>query len=54
MENGIPAEDVVCKSGLALMIRISGDAACVKPATAEKLAVAGWGIIETERMDSPR
>lgn len=48
MVNGIAAEDVVCKSGLTLMIRISGDAACVKPATAEKLAGQGWGIIEKE------
>jgi hypothetical protein len=46
MQNGIAAQDVVCKSGLALMIRSSGDAACVTPSTAEKLANAGWGVIE--------
>ncbi len=48
MENGITAEDVVCKSGFTLMIRISGDAACVTPTTAEKLTNAGWGTIEKE------
>ncbi|MDH3676940.1 MAG: DUF1254 domain-containing protein, partial [Nitrosopumilus sp.] len=48
MQDGIAAEEVVCKSGLALMIRSSGDAACVTPPTAEKLSNAGWGIIEKE------
>ncbi len=48
MERDITAEDVVCKSGFTLMIRISGDAACVTPTTAEKLTNAGWGIIEKE------
>ncbi len=48
MANGIAAEDVICKSGLTLMIRNSGSAACVKPSTAEKLANAGWGVIEKE------
>ncbi len=48
MQNGIAAKDVVCKSGLALMIRTSGDAACVKPSSAEKLTAAGFGIIEKE------
>jgi len=46
MQNGIAAKDVVCKSGLALMIRSSGDAVCVKPSTAEKLTTAGFGTIE--------
>jgi len=48
MESGITAKDVVCKSGFTLMIRISGDAACVTPTTAEKLTNAGWGTIEKE------
>jgi hypothetical protein len=48
MESGITAEDVVCKSGFTLMIRISGDAACVTPTTAKKLTNAGWGTIEKE------
>ena len=48
MANGISAENVVCKSGFTLMIRMSGDAACVMPSTAEKLETAGWGTIEKE------
>jgi len=48
MKNGVAAEDVVCKSGFTLMIRISGDAACVTPTTAEKLTNVGWGTIEKE------
>ena len=49
MESGIDAEDVVCKSGLVLMIRsTSGTAACVKSSTSMKLSDAGWGdVIET-------
>ena len=43
MANGIAAEDVICKSGFDLMIRYSGSAACVSPATAEKLASVKWG-----------
>ena len=49
MEPGIDAEDVVCKSGLVLMIRsTNGSAACVKSSTSIKLSDAGWGdVIET-------
>jgi hypothetical protein len=45
MANGITAENVVCKSDFTLMIRSSGNAACVTPATAEKLESVGWGTI---------
>ncbi len=50
MANGIAAENVVCKSDFTLMIRSSGDAACVTPTTAEKLENVGWGTIAEERM----
>jgi L-ascorbate metabolism protein UlaG (beta-lactamase superfamily) len=46
MMDGVAAKDVVCKSGLALMIKSSGTAACVKPSSAEKLADQGWGTLE--------
>ena len=36
MENGISAEDVVCKNELQLMIRNNGDAICVKHGSVEK------------------
>ena len=53
MESGIDAEDVVCKSGLVLMIRsTNGAAACVKSSTSMKLSGAGWGdVIETTMED---
>lgn len=49
MESGIDAEDVMCKSGLVLMIRsTNGAAACVKQSTSMKLSKVGWGdVIET-------
>ena len=43
--NGIETEDVECKSGLTLMKKYSGTAACVSPTTATQLKNAGWGII---------
>jgi hypothetical protein len=45
MASGITAEDVQCNVGLQLMLRMNGDAACVKPSTAGKLENAGWGTI---------
>ena len=48
MANGVAAEDVICKGGYTLMIRIGGDAACVTPSTASKLNAAGWGEIIRE------
>jgi protein-disulfide isomerase len=51
MESGTTAENVVCKSGLVLMIRsTNGAAACVKSTTSVKLSDAGWGSI-TEQAD---
>jgi len=50
MADGIASENVVCKSDFTLMIRSSGDAACVTPTTAEKLENAGWGTIVEEKM----
>jgi len=48
MKNGSNSEDVICKSNFTLMIRNTGNAACVYPTTAEKLANAGWGEINKE------
>ncbi len=48
MNDGAVAEDVICKGGFTLMIRMSGDAACVTPSTASKLSSAGWGEIIKE------
>jgi len=42
MDDGVPTEDVLCRFGLDLMIRPSGDVACVKPTSARKLTGLGW------------
>ena len=48
MASGVAADDVVCKSGLVLMIRsTNGVATCVKSSTSMKLSDAGWGSIIT-------
>lgn len=41
--NGAEAESVICNPGLTLMIKYSGNPACVKPETASKLSDANWG-----------
>ena len=40
-KRGIPAEDITCKTGLSLVIRTNGFAACVKSTTADKLEKMG-------------
>ena len=46
MNDGVMPEDVQCNVGLQLMIKYNGDAACVKPSSATRLAAADWGTIE--------
>jgi len=46
MASGVSADDVVCKTGLVLMIRsTNGAATCVKSSTSMKLSDVGWGSI---------
>lgn len=46
MSSGTTADDVICNSGLTLMLKSSsGSPACVKPSTAIKLEEKGWGQI---------
>jgi hypothetical protein len=40
MERGILATDVICKTGLELVIRTNGNAACVRPETVERMEKA--------------
>ena len=40
-KRGIPVEDITCKTGLNLVIRTNGFAACVKSTTADKLEKMG-------------
>lgn len=52
MASGTAAENVVCKSGLVLMIRsTNGAAACVKSTTSVKLSDAGWGSITEQAVE---
>jgi len=51
MEDGVAAVDVVCKSGLALMISPSGDAACVKEDSVKKLENKGWELEKEASME---
>lgn len=42
----ISPEDVICNEGFIIVVKIStGNPACVKPATAEKLIKSGWAMI---------
>jgi len=50
MDSGIRGNDVLCRVGFDLMLRPSGDVACVKPTSSEKLNGLGW---ETLVEDSP-
>ena len=40
MSKGISAEDVLCREGLELVIRTNGNAACVRPDTADRMEKA--------------
>jgi len=53
MEDGVAAEDVVCKSELALMISPSGDAACVKEDSVKKLENINWKLQKEANKSSP-
>lgn len=48
VSNGADPGTVVCKSDFTLMIRSSGEPACVKSQTATKLEIAKWGEIRSE------
>jgi len=59
LKKGIPIEDIICKTGLNLIIRNNGAPACVKPTTAERFQSLGLAFIpikitnlekETERV----
>ena len=50
MDKGTAPEDVVCKSELALMIRNTGAAACVKPDSVNKLENRGWNLLKEATM----
>ena len=41
LERGVQPEDVICREAFELVIRNSGDPACVRPGTAERMLEAG-------------
>ncbi|HEY5735134.1 MAG TPA: hypothetical protein VIS47_01100 [Nitrosopumilus sp.] len=45
MKMGVAAENVLCREGLELVIRTNGNAACVKPETADRMEKAGMLFI---------
>ena len=47
MKMGISADDILCKTGLELVIRINGMPACVKPETVDIMQERGM-LINTE------
>ena len=44
MEQGVPASEVACKEGLVLMVRESGEAACLTPPSYLRSIDRGWGV----------
>ena len=55
--SGIEVEDVICKPGLTLMLKLSlNSSVCVKPSTALKLQENEWGTIlkESSMMEAQR
>ena len=53
MKKGIAAEDVICKTGLSLVIRNNGDALCLTPSTAERFQERDLGFIPIKITDKP-
>jgi len=43
--HGRNIDEIQCKSGYVLMVKSSGDPACVKLRSAEKMVLRGWGEI---------
>lgn len=50
-KQGIPAQEVICKQGLDLIIRNNGEPACVKTATAETLQKRGLAFVPVKITD---
>jgi len=42
VDDGVAAEDVLCRAGLDLMLRPSGAVACVMPTSSDRLTSLGW------------
>ncbi|MBA4460139.1 MAG: hypothetical protein H2B02_04545 [Nitrosopumilaceae archaeon] len=51
MSKGVAAEDVICKTGLSLLIRNNGDALCLTSLTSERFQERGLGFIPIKIAD---
>ena len=51
MNRGVLVEDVLCREGLELVIRTNGNAACVRPETADRMEKAGMLFIPIKFLD---
>ena len=51
LKKGIPIEDIICKTGLDLVIRNNGAPACLKPTTAERFQSLGLAFIPIKITD---
>lgn len=45
-KSGIPVQDIKCKEGFVLIIKVNGDPTCVKPASVSRLVLHGWITLE--------
>ena len=51
MNRGVLVEDVLCREGLELVIRTNGNAACVRPETADRMEKTGMLVIPIKFLD---
>ncbi|MCV0401524.1 MAG: hypothetical protein K5777_06065 [Nitrosopumilus sp.] len=51
MDRGVLAKDVLCREGLELVIRTNGNAACVRPETADRMKKSGMLFIPIKFSD---
>ena len=51
MHSGIAASEVACKESLVLMVRESGSAACLTPASYLRSVDRGWGVADLDLME---
>jgi len=50
-KQGVPAHEVVCKENFVLMVRESGSAACLTPASYLRSVDRGWGVADLNLME---
>jgi len=50
-KQGVPASEVACRENFVLMVRESGSAACLTPASYLRSVDRGWGVADLELME---